>query len=307
MSYDVSSLLTNVPLEETIQILRPADKAFTNHWFNETHHLNLSIMDLVDFLRASTKDQLFQFNGQLYEQTDGVPMGSLLGPLLANVFMGSIAETLEREGKMPSFYKKYVDDTLPIMRDTTSAATFLQVLNNCHSSVMFTMETENNGVLLGMRLLDRAPHIETRVYIKPINTGLLLHYRSHVDMRYKRGLLTTMLDRAYRLSSCWCYFSEECGRLKALFDRLKYPLNLVNTTVRSFVASKFEDLSTPAPIESPTVRIVLPFKDQDSAGLVRQQLKVLSQKTHTVIQPVFVSNKIQHELRVQEKKTACVV
>ena len=127
VSYDVSSLLTNVPLEETIQILRPADKAFTNHWFNETHHLNLSIMDLVDFLRASTKDQLFQFNGQLYEQTDGVPMGSLLGPLLANVFMGSIAETLEREGKMPSFYNRYVDDKKKIQSLTSNGQ-----LPKCH-------------------------------------------------------------------------------------------------------------------------------------------------------------------------------
>ena len=45
VSYDVSLLFTNVPLEETIQIL--ADKAFTNNWFNETHQLNLSRMDLV--------------------------------------------------------------------------------------------------------------------------------------------------------------------------------------------------------------------------------------------------------------------
>ena len=210
VSYDVSSLFTNVPLEETIQIL--ADKAFTNNWFSETHQLNLSRMDLVDLLRASTKDQLFQFNGQLYEQIDGVAMGSPLGPLLANVFMGSIEDTLEREGKMPSFYKRYVDDTLTIMPDTTSAATFLQVLNNCHSSVQFTMETESNGMLpfLGMQLLNRAPQIETKVYIKPTNTGLLLHYQSHVDMRYKRGLLKTMLDRVYRLSACWSYFSEEC-------------------------------------------------------------------------------------------------
>ena len=173
VSYDVSSLFTNVPLEETIQIL--ADKAFTNNWFNETHQLNLSRMDLVDLLRASTKDQLFQFNGQLYEQIDGVAMGSPLGPLLANVFMGSIEDTLEREGKMPSFYKRYVDDTLTIMPDTTSAATFLQVLNNCHSSVKFTMETENNGMLpfLGMQLLNRAPQIETKVYIKTYKHGTL--------------------------------------------------------------------------------------------------------------------------------------
>ena len=96
--------------------------------------------------------------------------------------MESIEETLEREGKMPSFYKRYVDDTLTIMPDTTSAATFVQVLNNCHSSVKFTMETVSNGVLpfLGMQIFNRAPHIETKVYVTPTNTGLLLHYQSHV-------------------------------------------------------------------------------------------------------------------------------
>ena len=50
-------------------------------------------MDLVDLLSVATKGQLF--NGALYEQTDGVAMGSPLGPLLANVFMSHIEENLE--------------------------------------------------------------------------------------------------------------------------------------------------------------------------------------------------------------------
>ena len=58
--------------------------------------------------------------------------------------------------------------------------------------------------------------------------------------------------------------------------------------------------------ESPTVRIVLPFKDQDSADFVRKQLNDLSHKTRTVIQPVFVSNKIEQKLKVQEKKPPLV-
>ena len=72
---EYSSLFTkNVPLEETIQLL--ADKAVINNWFNETYHLNLNKLDLVDLLRAATKGQLFTFNSQLYEQTDRVAMGS---------------------------------------------------------------------------------------------------------------------------------------------------------------------------------------------------------------------------------------
>ena len=74
------------------------------------------------------------------------------------------------------------------------------------------MEIEKDGMLpfLGTQLLNRAPQIEAKVYV---DTGLLVHYQSHVDNRYKRNLLTTMLDRAYRLSSSWLYFSEECERL----------------------------------------------------------------------------------------------
>ena len=170
---------------------------------------HLTKQDLVDLRRGATKDQLFLFNGQLYEQTEGVKMGSTLGPLLANVFMCSIEETLECEGKTPTYYRRYVDDTLTIMPDKLSADNFLVTLNNCHSSIKFTMEIENDGMLpfLGTQLLNKSTRIQTKIYVKLTNTGLLLHYKSHVDDRYKRGLLKTMLDRAFPLSSNWSYFS----------------------------------------------------------------------------------------------------
>ena len=75
ISYDVSSLFTNVPLDETIDIL--ARKAFENNWFNDTYDLNLTRTDLVDLLHVATKGQLFQFDGALYEQTDGVAIWGL--------------------------------------------------------------------------------------------------------------------------------------------------------------------------------------------------------------------------------------
>ena len=81
VSYDVTSLFTNVPLNETIQIL--ADQAFTDDWFNKTHDVNLSRDQLIELLHAATKNQLFQFNGNLCEETDGVAM-SLCAPLKIN-------------------------------------------------------------------------------------------------------------------------------------------------------------------------------------------------------------------------------
>ena len=65
VSYDVSSLFTNVPLDEAMEIL--ANRAFTNNWFNTTYNLNLTRSDLVELLCVATKGQLFQFNGALYD------------------------------------------------------------------------------------------------------------------------------------------------------------------------------------------------------------------------------------------------
>ena len=139
VSYDVVSLFTNVPLDETIEIL--VNKAFKDNWFNSQYNLNISRQDLTDLLNIATKDQLFQFEGTLYEQFDGVAMGSPLGPLIANVFMCSIEEQLDLDGKMPEFYRWYVDDTLTIMPSVNAASNFLQVLNACHPSVSFTIKT----------------------------------------------------------------------------------------------------------------------------------------------------------------------
>ena len=131
-SYDISSLFANVPVDETIEIL--AEKAFKGDWFNE-HNLHITKADLVELLNIATKNQLFQFEGTLYEQVDDVAMGSPLGPLMANTFMCSIEERLQDQGKVPGFYKCYVDDTLSIMPNVETAETFLSTLNNSHPSI----------------------------------------------------------------------------------------------------------------------------------------------------------------------------
>ena len=48
VSFDVSALFPNVPLEETVEIL--AEKACTDNWFNETHGLVINKVDLIDLL-----------------------------------------------------------------------------------------------------------------------------------------------------------------------------------------------------------------------------------------------------------------
>ena len=208
-------------------------------------------------------------------------MGSPLDPLLANVFMCSIEENLEQHGQLPRYYRRYVDDTLAVMPDRVTAGQLLDTLNSTHHSLKFTMEVEREGSLpfLATELLNRAPKLESKVYVKRTNTGLLLHFQSHVDIKYKRSLVNTMVDRAYRLSSNWSFFSEECDRLTGVIHNLKYPKPLVETTIKQFVERRISSQEPcPSPDVPSTVRVVLPFKDQSSANYVKQQLNNLSSK-----------------------------
>ena len=127
-----------MPLDETISLL--AEKAFTNNWFNTTYNLNITKSGLIELLTIATKDQLFQFNGELYEQSEGVAMGSPLSLLMVNTFMCSLEEQLELRDQLPSYHRRYVDDTLTIMKDEVSPYSSLHVLNDLHPSISFTME-----------------------------------------------------------------------------------------------------------------------------------------------------------------------
>ena len=78
--------------------------------------------------------------------------------------MSSIEEKLDVEGKLPPYYRRYVDDTLTVMPYLSTARDFLNTLNHAHPTIKFTMEVENDGMLpfLGIQLLNRAPVLKLK-------------------------------------------------------------------------------------------------------------------------------------------------
>ena len=133
-----------------------------------------------------------------------------------------------------------MDDTLAAVKDIPTVTAFLATLNEAHPAISFTMEVANNNKLpfIGMELIKIGKQLKTCVHRKTTNKGLLLHYQSHVDARYKRSLLMTMLNRAHCLSSSPDLFAEECDNLKGIFLKLKYPDNLINSTITRFIESR---------------------------------------------------------------------
>jgi len=57
----------------------------------------------------------------------------------------------------------------------------------------FTMELHISDKipLIGIEIVKSGTKLETQVYRKPPNTGLLLHFHGHTDKRYKDCILKT--------------------------------------------------------------------------------------------------------------------
>ena len=223
---------------------------------------------------------------------------------MANVFMCSVEEKLKHENKLPSFYKNYADNTLALERDHSDATDLLTTLNEAHPSIQFTMEAATNNHLpfIGMEIIKVDHPLETCVYRKTMNKGLLLHFQSHVDGRYKWSLLRTMLDRAKRLSSTPEFLTQECKNIKGIFLKSKYPDKLIDVAINR-VHHPPDLIHTPS--DSP-IRIIIPYKDQKSADVVRKQLRNLGRKIDHELQPNFTSTKIADDLRETEFKPPIV-
>ena len=80
-SFDIQSLFTNIPLDETIYICLEL-------LFNKKKKVKRMLKKHVkELLTLAAKSSTFMFNDVYYKQVEGVAMGSLLGSTLMNLFL----------------------------------------------------------------------------------------------------------------------------------------------------------------------------------------------------------------------------
>ena len=132
-SFDVSSLFTNVPLNECVNIC--CDLLFKDSDLISYNECKFTREQFHKLLNFAVKDNHFIFNGQLYDQIDDVAMGSPLGPSLANIFMCALEhkflDNCPSDCK-PILYRRFVDDTFCIFRNKQQVDKFLSHINSSH-------------------------------------------------------------------------------------------------------------------------------------------------------------------------------
>ena len=213
-SFDIESLFTNIPINEVIEIC--LNKIFHNP---DTKFHNFTKIQFKQLLELAIKNMFFIFNKTLYEQIDGVAMGSPLAPVLANIFL-SHHETIWLQQcpdhLKPSFYKRYVDDTFLLFDNSVDPLQFLHYLNNKHPNIKFTAEAETEGQIsfLDININKHNNSFSTSIFRKKTFTGLGTNYFSYIPMKFKISSISTLVHRAYHLSSSYVSFHNEIKFLK---------------------------------------------------------------------------------------------
>ena len=175
VSFDVTSLFTNVPLKKTVDIVL---KRIYKDGLIQT---KLQKRTLKKLLLESCKKTAFSFNDIIYEQIDGVSMGSSLGPTLANVIMTElervVVDKLVQSGII-KFYIRFVDDTLVLAKPENFDK--IQNVNSYDQNIQFTIDRFEDS---RVHFLDiEINKTQTNLFYKDTHTGQYCHFDSQTQI-----------------------------------------------------------------------------------------------------------------------------
>lgn len=273
-SFDVESLFTNVPLEETANFL-------CDYISNTGIDFPIPVNILKKLILICTKNIKFHFQGTGYRQIDGVAMGSPLGPTLADVFMAKIEQDASHRINELLLYKRYLDDILIVAHNREQIKSLFDFLNTLHPSIKFTCEFENNRSLafLDILMTKRADgSISRSVYRKATWTGQYQNFLSFCPIQYKRGLVRTLFYRARKI----CTSDTLEQELQLLTETLKannYPQKFIEANSKPRILA--EPVQT---VDKKCVFLRLPYTGEIISNTVRRTINAAIKRTYRAAQ-----------------------
>jgi hypothetical protein len=231
ISFDVVSLFTKIPLNEAILVVKEVTDPKTTK--------------LAEVCLRST---FFSYQGEFYEQTSGVAMGSPLSPIVANLFMEKFEKkAIDSYPLKPLRWKRYVDDTNVLWpHGKEELDKFFQHLNNLSKDIKFTMELEDNGSIPFLDILINRKEdgkLGHSVYRKMTHTENYLHASSHHHPTQKLGVLNTLSTRAIRISDKE-HLEQEKNHLKKVFMSIGYKEKEIKNAINKSIEKRITNLNT---------------------------------------------------------------
>ena len=235
-SLDIESLFTNVPIDDTIDMI-------LDETYNHPHLPPPKIPPYIlkELLNVCTKEAPFRCpKGNLYVQVEGVAMGSPLGPVFANFYMGKLEKTLFSNSNIkPSIYARYVDDIFVQVKNEEELKS-LKELFQSNSKLKFTFELSSQSKLpfLDILIEQRQNTFNTKVYHKPTDKGHCLNGESECVDKYKISVILSYLNRAYKVCKTWHEFHIETVHIKQRLINNNYTNTMIDSEIKKFLTKK---------------------------------------------------------------------
>ena len=233
VSFDVVSLFTNVPVNETIDYILniiPRDQ------------LPLPKNVLKTLLQLACSNILFSFQNKLFTQIDGMCMGSNLGPTMSAFALDMLESKFNNQ---PIFYQRYVDDIFAIFTSRADAEQFLIHINSFHPNLKFTIEHPQNDQLVfldtSIQLINGK--VSTSWHIKKTNTGVYLPKIASSPTHYKTAAIRALIYRAYRLSSSIENFHKSYKVITSIFINNGFHFKFIEK-IKNIVLNKLSTAKT---------------------------------------------------------------
>ena len=302
ISFYVKSLFTNVPLEETIDVI-------LNKIYDEKEiEASIPRNTMKDLLYLCMKNVHFTYDGKIYIQINGVVMGSPFGPLLVNIFMISLEEAiLPSIKKHVAHWKRYVDDTHPYI-DPSKTELVLEKLNNHYPNIHFTHGIEKKQKITFLDvLITRTGHnkLETTVFRKETNTDLYINWNTHAPIQWKRGALKNLIQRSILICSNGELLEDGLNYLGNVFIKVNdYPPKLINSIIKIELEKDSSDQQkVTSNAASKQIQLVLPYADKCGSDIIWKMNRQLHKhlKDYVKVMTMYQGTKLSSRFQVKDQ------
>ncbi len=188
-SLDVKSLFTKVPIDHTMEIVRRRlEEMRESEEGNEVldRLTSLTTDAFLTLLRLVVDEFYFTWHKKLYHQKSGLPMGSRLSPVLANIYMEEVENTVLRA--FPIALKMYVRfvDNIFLVYDSSKMhlQELLDVFNDQHPDIKLTCEMEEDQQLPYLDILVKRNNIREARRGEQRSFSLSIHRKSTHSHKY---------------------------------------------------------------------------------------------------------------------------
>ena len=256
VTWDVTALYTNIPHNEGIDSL--------NRKLEEANTPPLEKLFILRLAHLVLTRNYFRFNNKIYLQKQGTAMGTRMAPNYANIFMGNLEEQLlARSPRKPKLWLRFIDDIFFIWtHGEKHLEEFLQLANNFHPTIKFTMTMNRNELAFLDTVIYRGHnnYLLTRLYHKPTDSKLYLHFESAHPYRQKSSVPFGLLIRARRICSEEHYFELEASKIVKKLKERKYPSKLLEDAYNKVAKmNRLELIYNTRKKESSKTRLITPY------------------------------------------------